>query len=133
MLVCIKNAPELWNPVPVVTSTKHCQTSALGNIAEERWEDFKSQKVKDFAMIVCLLVTLEVISIKPHQHGMSQTRMTLVNMTTAWAKAHKTSTIHKELGKVRSWRGILSQGRANQLVVWCQMVSPGNTHTNKTI
>lgn len=97
MLACIKNAPELWNPVPVVTSTKHCQTSASENTAEERWEDCKSQRVKDIARIVCLLVTSEVPSIKSHQHGMSQTRTTLANMTTTWGKAHKTSTLQEEL------------------------------------
>lgn len=45
------------------TSIKHLQTRALENIAEDGHKDFEIQRIRDFAVRLCLLVILEATSI----------------------------------------------------------------------
>lgn len=106
---------------PQNTSTEHSLSQGSGNIVEQGIENCKSQRIREFTVIVCLLVVSEVTPIKSHQYdclNRNWRRMTPINMpkwmgTRPWSFNLTDRTIDK--------RGVLILG---------ETVFPGEEHTN---
>lgn len=58
---------ELLSPFPVDTSFRDSSTRGSGNITEEGVKHCKTQRIKTFAVRLCLLAKSEAFSIKSHQ------------------------------------------------------------------
>lgn len=71
---------------------------AQGTLSKRRQKDYKSQKVREFAVRLCFLVTSEATPLMSHQHdsfNMSLTRIESMAVPAGKGKAHKTSTLLK--------------------------------------
>lgn len=100
-----------------------------GTFQKTGWKDCKTQKTRDFAMRLFLLVMWESIPIKSKQHDflhVDWTRMTPADMPRWMEKAHKALVRHKELKKLRKSRSRRSgfpQWKAYLVVVHRWIVS----------
>lgn len=73
---------ELQSPVPMETSTKQPPDLRLGEHCKGVWKECLSQRNREFAVRLCLLIMSEIMAIKPHQHGCQNMRpsKTVINM-----------------------------------------------------
>lgn len=108
--ITTKQYTVLWIPVPMTQLHKTPTPKAQRALQEKGWEDSKSQRIKDLAVRLCLLMTSEV-----HQHGhprMCCTRLIPTNMAKYMRIAHKVSTLYKvlrELSKLGAGKNTLIQ------------------------
>lgn len=120
----------------------HVHTWSSGIIAGEGGgeKDCKSQRVGEFTVRMCLLATPETTPIKSHWHdcpNMSWKRMTPMSMPNQTGKSpwglgptQRTTGNRTKLG---AGEVFFPRGRAQQLVVFCQMVSPENVNASNMI
>ena len=107
-----------------------------------RWvgqKDCKGQRIREFAVRLCLLVTPEATPRKSPQHdcpSMSQTKTTKASMPKWMERRPWSHSLYKELKTLRnaeSGRNSLPQGRAHQLVIQDQEVHPKDIHSSNII
>lgn len=101
-----------------------------GTLRRRDQKSCKSQRIREFVVRLCLQVTSEAPSIKSYQYDLSN--MSSMGQT-HWAcqsgrgesqNPEPYTQSSKQWRLAGSWRGGLPQGRAGQLVVQCQTVSP---------
>lgn len=80
------------SPVPVVIFIKHSCTQGWGSIAENGAKDVKSQRMREFAVRLCLLLMSEAAAVSPHQcvcPRVSGIRMTPGKMPNRMGQRHQ--------------------------------------------
>lgn len=120
--------------MPIDTSTKCSSPQGLGNIAEEGGK-CKSQRIKEFVVLLCLLVVSEPIPINSHQHEFNKD---INNGLPKWKEKKPTMLQHptkhyRQQRKAGNGKGALSQGREQQSALQCPSVSPEIIHISNII
>jgi hypothetical protein len=111
------------------TSTSKVQ----GPLQKRKQKDCKSQRIREFAVRLCFLVTQGAIPVKSYQDGcpnMSREKDDTSEHTNVdgekFMRFQLYTKNYRQIQSAESGRNSLSQGRVHQLVIQYQMVSPEN-------
>lgn len=112
---------------------------ARETLQKKRWRYYKSQRTREFAVSLCLLVMSEFILLnfhQPDQLNMSWTSQQQKTSQSGWGKATRPRPYTKNYRQPRKAErktNSLPQGRTHQLFIQFQMVSPEKGHMNNII